>query len=251
MTSTTRRAALGVLASVPALAIPAGAALPADSASRDAALFALIGATREAKARRLAATEAMHEAERRVPHVPAPDALIATEGDARLWSAVKVGEPIPAEVIGEHRTFRALHPRAADSRRRLARGLQENPPADELDMVIVASIRVDAAREARMDELLPADIEWRDARHQAKVDSGAWAAVERQEALLYQEMALQKEIPGTPAQTAPGALDKIALVAEYYGDPTFGGDDEQFFDWERGFRILLSAALDLKRLGTA
>jgi hypothetical protein len=251
MTSTTRRAALGVLASVPALAIPAGAALPADSASRDAALFALIGATREAKARRLAATEAMHEAERRVPHVPAPDALIATEGDARLWSAVKVGEPIPAEVIGEHRTFRALHPRAADSRRRLARGLQENPPADELGMVIVASIRDDAAREARMDELLRADIEWRDARHQARVSSGAWAAVERQEALLYEEMDLQKEIPETPARTAPGALAKIALVAEYYGDPTFGGDDEQFFDWERGFRILLSAALDLKRLGTA
>ena len=98
-----------------------------------------------------------------------------------------------------------------------------------------------------MDELLPADIEWRDARHQARVSSGAWAAVERQEALLSEEMDLQKEIPGTPAQTAPGALAKIALVADYYGDPTFGGDDE-FFDWECGFRILLSAALDFKRL---
>lgn len=68
---------------------------------------------------------------------------------------------------------------------------------------------------------------------------------------MYEEMNLQKEIPGAPARTAPGALAKIALVADYYGDPTFGGDDEQFFDWETGFRILLSAALDLKRLGGA
>ena len=107
-----------------------------------------------------------------------------------------------------------------------------------------ASIRDGAAREAR----IPADIEWRDARHQARVNSGAWAAVERQEALLGEELDLQKEIPGTPAQTAPGALAKIELVADYHDDPTFGSEDE-FLDWETGFRILLSAALDLKRLG--
>jgi hypothetical protein len=56
--------------------------------------------------------------------------------------------------------------------------------------------------------------------------------VERQEELLSEELDLppQEGIPGTPAQTAPGALAKIALVADYCGDPTFGGDDEQFFD---------------------
>jgi hypothetical protein len=160
---------------------------------------------------------------------------------------VKVSEPIPAEVIGEHRTFRALHPRAADSHRRLAGVSRKNPPADELDMVIVASIRDDAAREARMDELLPADIEWRDTRHQARVSSGAWAAVERQEALLGEELVLQERIPGTPAQTVLGAMAKIALVADYHDDPTFGGEDE-FREWEVGDRILMSAALDLKRL---
>ena len=111
-----RRTALILAAgAIGATPLASGSTIAAELApgTQDAELFALIGATREAKARCLAATEAMHEAETRIPHMSPPDALIATEGDARLWSAVKVGEPIPAEVIGEHRTFRARHPMAA------------------------------------------------------------------------------------------------------------------------------------------
>jgi len=203
---------------------------------------------REAKSRRWAATIAMHEAARRVPNVPPPHALIATEDDARLWISVKLGEPVPPEIIQEYRTFRALHPGRGNSRRLLSRDLDSYPLKDEGDRELMTFIRQDAEREARADELIAADDEWRQARHQAKVDSGAWAAVERQKALLGEELDLQEEIPGTPAQTEPGARAKIALVADYHGDPTFGDDDEQFFDWETGFRILSSAALDLKRL---
>jgi hypothetical protein len=82
------------------------------------------------------------------------------------------------------------------------------------------------------------------------VSSGISAASERQEALLGRELDLLETIPGTRAQTVAGALAKMALVADYHDDPTFGSEDD-FLDWECGFRILLSAALDLKRLGTA
>jgi hypothetical protein len=247
-----RRAVLGALAAGAAASVVAvsTAAVAAGVApdSRDAELFALIGATREAKARRLAATEEMHEAERRIPHVPTPDALIATDDDARLWSSVKIGEPVPDKIIRRYRASRADNPGQADARRRLALGLEGRSVVDVADRMIVGYIRLETAREARADELLAADDERRQARHQAKVDSGALEIEKRQERLLGEELDLQKEIPATPAQTAPGALEKIALVAEYYGDPTFGSDLE-FFDWETGFRILLSAALDLKRLG--
>jgi len=251
--TTNRRAVLGALvagAAASVVAVPTAAVaaeLPSAPDSRDAELFTLIGATCEAKARRQAATEAMHEAERRVPHVPAPDALIATEGDADLWRSVKIGEPVPEELIRDYRAFRIDHPERSDARRRLALGLEGRSVIDVADRMIVGHIRLDAAREARADELIAADNQWRQARRQAKIDSGARAAVERQEALLLEELDLQRELPGTPAQTAPGALAKLALVADYYGDPTFGTDDE-FFDWECGARILLSAALDLKRL---
>jgi hypothetical protein len=245
-----RRAVLGALAAGAAasvVAIPtaaAAAALAPDS--RDAELFALIGAVREAKGRRQAATEAM--AERRIPHVPTPDALIATDDDARLWSSVKIGEPVPYDLIRRYRASRADNPGQADARRRLALGLEGRSVVDVADRMIAGYVRLEAAREARADELIAADDEWRQARHQAKVDSGALEIEERQERLFGEELDLQRELPRTSAQTAPGALAKFALVADYYSDPTFGSDDE-FFDWGTGFRILLSAALDLKRLG--
>ena len=117
----------------------------------------------------------MEEAARRVPDVPAPNALIATDSDARLWPSVKVGERIPDEIISRHRAFRAQH-----------------------------LIRRDAAREARADELIAADDEWRQARRQAKVDSGAWAAVERQEELYGREIEALVDIANAPAQTIRG-----------------------------------------------
>ena len=60
-----RRAALGVLASIPALAIPAAAmaARPRAATALDAELFDLIAAAREAAARFEVATRAMEEAE--------------------------------------------------------------------------------------------------------------------------------------------------------------------------------------------
>jgi hypothetical protein len=206
---------------------------------------------REAKARRLAATVAMNEAERRIPYVPPPEALIATEGDADLWSSVKVGEPVPDKIIGRYRAARADNPEQGGAPQRLARELEGDSVVDLANRMIIAHIRLDAARETKADELIAADNEWRQARQQAKADSGALEVEKRQEQLLSGEMDLQGELPGTPAQTAPGALAKIGLVADYHSDPTFGGDDEQFFDWETGFRILLSAALDLKRLASA
>jgi hypothetical protein len=164
----------------------------------------------------------------------AASALIATEADARLWEPVKVGEPFPDEIIREHRASRARVSEQSNARQRLARQrsmrrFEKFSPENDLDGDLM-DYRDEIMRQLRMDELLPADSEWRGARHQAKVDSGAQAAVERQEQLLSEELDLQERIPGMLAQTAPGALAKIALVADYHGDPTFGGDDEQFFD---------------------
>jgi hypothetical protein len=84
-----RRAALGALASVPALAPPLGAmAAPAEAkaaATSDAALLALIDAARDLGARWQSACDAAEAASCRTEDVPWPQALIATEEDARVW----------------------------------------------------------------------------------------------------------------------------------------------------------------------
>jgi hypothetical protein len=80
-----RRAALGALASVPALALPA-VAVAAEPAQThlDEPLFALIAAARDLDARGKEAFDAALEATRRTEKVPAPEALIVTEDDTRL-----------------------------------------------------------------------------------------------------------------------------------------------------------------------
>ena len=94
-----RRAALGALASIPALAIPAAAmaastpAITGAATALDAELFGLIAAAREAAARFEAATRAMEEAANRTEEAPEPQALIVTEEDVKLFwhRTVEVG----------------------------------------------------------------------------------------------------------------------------------------------------------------
>jgi hypothetical protein len=91
-----RRAALGVLASIPAMAIPAAAmaastpAITGAATALDAELFALIAAAREAAARFEAASVALEEAANRTEEVPKPQALIVTEEDVELFWNRKV-----------------------------------------------------------------------------------------------------------------------------------------------------------------
>jgi hypothetical protein len=116
MTTTTRRAALGALAAVPAaLALPAVAATAPEGIMRffrpgalerglktlaqgvpdpalDAELFRLIDVAREAGARYRVATNALEQIWQRREEVPRPTVLIATEDDTRLWK-MKAGEP--------------------------------------------------------------------------------------------------------------------------------------------------------------
>jgi hypothetical protein len=239
-----------VIGAISATPIAAGTAIAAELASAasgpDTELVNLIGATREAMARRLAATAAVFDAERSIPHVPPPDALIATEADARLWDSVTVGEPVPDDIIWDYKAFRAQHPGRGDSRRLLSRDLDSYPLKDEGDRELMAFIRQDCAREARADELIAAFNEHADAKERARESSGATDAEERQVELYAEELNILRRAAATRPHTIKGALAMIALVTDHI-DP----NDDDLGDVDLCVQSLVGAAHDLKGLWAA
>ena len=149
MTTPSRRAALGVLASIPALALPAAAmaastpAITGAAAELDAELFGLIAAAREAAARFEAASVALEEAEHRTEEVPAPQALIVTEEDVELFWHWK------AEVGSSFR-FSEINWMKEQQPQRISVMLARKPSEKPLNEQIADLIRMFAAREARM-----------------------------------------------------------------------------------------------------
>jgi hypothetical protein len=234
-----RRAVLGALAAGAAASVVAvsTAAVAAGVApdSRDAELFALIGAACGAHARKAAAAEAFAAAER-VAYVAPPDELVATEADARLWGKVKVGQLVPGDIIRHHKSSRAGLPGRRHS-------LERFTPKDADDKEFLSIM---LAQEARMDELIPAFDRHAEARAQAWQSSGAADAEKRQEDLIGEERDILDRVAATKAHTMAGMLAKCGLIGDtvepWVLDPV-GCDDHSL-------GVLLSAAHDLKRLAS-
>ena len=211
---TTRRAALGALASIPALAPPTAAQAEAKAAATsDAALFALITAARDLDARGREAYDTALEAMRRTEKVPPPEALIVTEEDTRLWKLnKKVGDLFDEShlnAMGDRQT----HRHRSEYLRSFSSILADAPYVATLDEKDRATIQLLAAGEAREDQLVAAHDQWKAARHEAEVRSGAIDAWNRSDDLLAEEEKLKARIARTPAQTVAGMMAKLALVA--------------------------------------
>jgi hypothetical protein len=238
-----RRAALGVLAGIPALAIPAGAiaastpvTLAGAATALDAELLDLIAAAREAEARFEAATKDLEEAENRTEEVPEPQALIATEKDAELfwnWKA-EVGSPFR---FSEINLMKEQQPQRISVM--LARASHEKLLGEKT----AGLIRLFAAREARMDEVIAAYDRWHEERKLAGERSGERAVTEWQEQLCDEMCEARERVGSTRARTLAGMLAKLALIA-----PEFEDEDEWASDVGTSEKVLISVAADY-RLG--
>jgi hypothetical protein len=194
--SLNRRAALGALAGVPALAIlPASAiashALPTGA---DAELFELLAEWREADARANAADKRVWEADDGAD-IARPDVVIKTAEDAELF--------VTDEEIGEHyrrpKSFAAIEGTIS-----IVMGHFFTPAP------IVAMIK-------RFEEIHAAHC-----AHQAAVDAAREAAgypelVRLQEEARAEERSLCHEVAVTPARTVRGLLAKLSAVADIFG----------------------------------
>jgi hypothetical protein len=210
-----RRAALGAIASLSALAVPAAAiSAPSGSASPstaspshpDAALFALIAAARDAEARYVEASEACDEAENRTEDVPPPDALIVTKDDTHIWKSLNVGDPFAESHLNSMRTRQT-------QRRPFSSILADARYIATLDDKDRAAVELLAAHEAREDQLVPAFEQWNEARRLARDRSGETAAHERREA-LYSEMGdAALRVASKRACTLSGILAKLDFIA--------------------------------------
>jgi hypothetical protein len=247
-----RRAALGAIASLSALAAPgqaiaaaSGLASPstASPSHPDAELFALIDAARDADTRRVAASEACDEAEKRTEDVPPPDALIVTEDDTRLWK-LNAGDPFD-ETHLDLMSQRQAHRRNAKSLRLFSDTLADAPYFATLNDKDRTLVEVMAATEAREDQLVVAHDQWKAARHEASVRSGELDAWNRSDELLDEKHKLWRRIMMMPAQTEAGMMAKLALVAPYF-DAAELEDVEETADG-----ILASVAVDFKTLNPA
>jgi hypothetical protein len=249
MTTTTvtpsRRAALGVLASVTALAIPAGAiaastpvTLAGAATALDAELLDLIAAAREAEARFEAATKDLEEAENRTEEVPEPQALIVTEEDVELfWNRkVEVGSSFhPSDI--------SLMKQQLQESERLSVMLARASHEKLLGEKTAGLIRLFAAREARMDEVIAAYDQWIEERQRAKDRSGEMAVEKWQEQLCGEMNEARLRVGSTRARTLAGMLAKLALIA-----PEFEEEDEWSSDVGSCEKVLISVAADY-RLG--
>jgi hypothetical protein len=246
MTTTTetpsRRAALGVLASIPALALPAAAmaastpAITGSATALDSELFDLIAADREAEARFEAATKDLEEAQNRTEEVPRPQALIVTEEDVELfwnWKA-EVGSPFR---FSEINLMKEQQPQRIAVR--LARATGEKPLNEQTSDLI----RMFAAREARMDEVIAAYDQWQEERKLAKERSGEMAVEKWQEQLCGEMNEARLRVGSTRARTLAGMLAKLALIAADF-------ESEEDFESDIGSseKVLFSVAVDY-RLG--
>jgi hypothetical protein len=228
-----RRDALGALASLTALALPAVvvAAEPAQ-AHLDEPLFALIAAARDLDARGKEAFDDALEATRRTEKVPAPEALIVTEDDTRLWKLLNAGDLFDESHLDSMRG--RLQP--------FSSMLADAPYVSTLNEKDRAILELLVASEARANQLIPAHDQWKAARHEAKVSSGELDAWNRSDELLDEKHKLWRRIMMTPAHTEAGMMAKLALVAPYF-DAAELEDVEETADG-----ILASVAVDFNAL---
>jgi hypothetical protein len=239
-----RRAALGVLAGIPALAIPAAAmagstpAITGAATALDAKLFDLIAAAREAEARFEAASVALKEAANRIEEVPEPPALIVTEEDARLfWNwKTEVGSSFRVSEIDWMK-------QQLQQPKRISVMVARKPGEKPLDEQTVGLIRMFAAREARMDQVIAAFDQWIGDRKLAEERSDERAVTEWQEQLCGEMCDARQRVGSMRARTLAGMLAKLALIA-----PEFEDEDEWASDVGPSERILISVAADY-RLG--
>jgi len=181
------------------------------SAHPDAELFRLIDGAREADARLKAAEAACDEAGKRTENVPAPQALIVTEEDTRLWK-LNVGDLFDGshiDLMGKRQT----HRRSSEHPLNFSSILADAPYIATLDEKDRATLQLMAARETREDQLIAARDQWQAARRLAQERSAETAAEERQEQLYNERGDACDRIARKRALTLSGLLAKLAFVA--------------------------------------
>jgi hypothetical protein len=242
MTTATRRAALGALASMPALALPSVSALAGPDAGLDAELFALIASAREANARFDEAGEALEAATQRTEKIPPSQALIVTEADTRIWK-LKAGEPFHQAHLELMR--QRLEQRQNSKLRPLSSILSDAPYLATLDEKGRAVVDTLIAEEVRGAELvataLPAWIEWKEACRIARARSGQTTAEERHEKLYDEKVEACERVARTRAHTLNGMLAKLAFVAADFEACELAGTTA---DMGTSDKILISIAVD-------
>jgi hypothetical protein len=238
MTATTRRAALGALASVPALALPAVAiAAPATNGEHlDAELFELIAAAREVSVRLDAAYKAAEEAYERTEEVPR-HALIVTEADTRIWK-LNVGEPFTLDHLESMRK-RQKHRRSRGWT--FSSELADPSYVATLDDKDRAVVEIMAASEVREDQLVAALDEWDEMRRLARDRSGETAADEWLEKVQAEHDEACGRVASMRARTLSGVLAKLAFIAPDLDIETWMGRGADMGTHEQ---ILFSVAVD-------
>jgi hypothetical protein len=167
--------------------------------------------------------------------VPAPEALIVTEDDTRLWKSKNVGD-----------LFDESHLDSMRGRRQpFSSMLADAPYVATLNDKDRAAVELLAASEARANQLIPAHDQWKAARHEARVRSGEVDAWNRSDELLDEKHKLWRRIMMTPAQTEAGMMAKLALA-----EPYFDADELEDVE-ETADGILASVAVDFNALKAA
>jgi hypothetical protein len=205
-----RRAALGVLASIPALALPAAAMAGSTtagglSAHPDAELFALIDRANAVEALDDEANDAAEAAwERLAPSHP--EALVWNEADAPQWHRVRPGESISRQEANDLKAFL-----------RLPNWLDLPQPADWGPII--------PSREffGRAREIVRATEEYEAAFQAFKEHPDMLAADARKEALSGRWKRMALCVATTPAKTPEGLVAKLAMVWSAYGDDELDG----------------------------
>jgi hypothetical protein len=193
----TRRAALAIFGSAPALAVFPAVAAASDA---DANLFELIGQWREAGARADAADQRLWDLDDAVT-VPFPDVLIRTEEDSQLFRPGIMNRNTATE-IGERYRFPAIQEMGATIEILVGNFLIKHKP-------IVAMIE-------RFQEIQAAHLEHEAAEHAAKEAVGYFELERQQEEARTEERRLCREVAVMQARTVPGLLAKLSAVADMY-----------------------------------
>jgi hypothetical protein len=212
MTTTTvtpsRRAALGALASIPTLALPAAAMAGSEtaggpSAHPDAELSALIERAKAAAALTDEANDTGEDVWAKL-QPSRPQVLIWTEADAQNWCEVRSGELISNGNIDFLKLWLEID-------------RKPDPIAARLP-VFPALAFVERAR-----EIVRANDEFEAAWKVAKEHPDFLAAETRNEALSERWHELALRIATTPAKTTEGLIAKLAMVWPAYADDELDG----------------------------
>jgi hypothetical protein len=222
-----RRAALGVLASIPALALPAAAMAGSEtagglSAHPDAELFALIEHAKAASALTDEANDTGEDVWAKL-QPSRPQVLIWNEADAPHWHRARPGEPISRQHVNDLKSLLALPnrpdlPQSADGR----------PLIPSREFV------------GRAREIVQNNDEFEAAWKAAKEHPDLLAAEAREEALRERWRELALRIATTPAKTTEGLIAKLAMAWAAYADDELDGTYDG---------VVASAVRDAQALG--